>query len=98
MPVASSVPSNAANSPTTWLLRRAVRGSAASAQSTPAQFVDFDVEQVAQLLLLGPQVGDVLLGRLDTHRDAVDDLEPVALDAAVLRRVVRDEPHRRDAE
>ena len=37
-------------------------------------------------------VGSVL------QRDPVDDLEPVALDPAVLRRVVRHEPHRRDAE
>ena len=32
------------------------------------------------------------------HRHPLDDLEAVALDAAVLRRVVRHQPHRRDAE
>ena len=36
--------------------------------------------------------------RGDVQRDPLDDLETVALEAAVLRGVVRHQPHRRDAE
>ena len=57
-----------------------------------------DVEEVAHLLLLRPEVGDVLVVRHRRERHPVDDLEAEAVEAAVLRRVVRHEPHRGDAE
>ena len=87
MPVASSAPSCArvlAHQPPPSSRRRVGLG--------------IEAEQVAELVLLGAQVRDVLGGRHGLHRHPLDDLEAVALDAAVLRRVVRHQPHRRDAE
>ena len=59
---------------------------------------DAEVEEVTHLLLLGPQVRDVLRVRRDLERHPLDDLEPEALEAAVLRRVVGHHPHRGDPE
>src|SRR3954454_24011686 len=67
-------------------------------RSAAAELGVVDLEQVAELLLLGAQVRDVLVVRLRAQRHPLDDLEAVALDTAVLRRVVRQQPHGRDTE
>src|SRR4051794_4657057 len=56
------------------------------------------VEYVAELLPLRPQVADVPRVRRRLKGDALGDLQSIALEAGALRRVVRQEPHRRDAE
>src|SRR3954453_6789051 len=53
---------------------------------------------MTELVLLGAQVGDVLRIRDGVHRNAGDDLEAEPFDPSVFRRVVRHQPHRRDAE
>ena len=56
------------------------------------------LEEVAHALALGAEVGEVL--GVDGHDrgDPLGDLEAEALEAAVLGRVVGDDPHRGDAE
>ena len=60
--------------------------------------VRIEAEQVPELVLLGAQVRDVLVVRHRVQRHPLDDLEAVALDAAVLRGIVRHQPHGGDAE
>src|SRR4030095_8349129 len=50
-------------------------------------------EDVPQLLLLGPEVAPARLRGRDLDRETLHDLEPVALEAHELARVVREEPH-----
>src|SRR5262249_51179408 len=87
MPEASRLPSNSVYSPISAAMRL-----------TAAQSFVLDFQQVAHLLLLGAQVRDVLVGRPGPRRHPVDDLEAVSLEAPVLGRVVRHDPHCRDPE
>src|SRR5262245_50673109 len=57
-----------------------------------------EVKNVPELLLLGPEILEVLLVGLDLEGHALDDGEPVALDAGTLARVVRDDAHLAHAE
>ena len=75
----------------TALRRRLRRGE------TPARPVEA-LEQVAQPFSLGAQVLEVLRVRGRLQRHPLDDVEPVALETAVLRRVVRHEAHLRHPE
>src|SRR5262249_35806455 len=56
------------------------------------------MEDVAELLLLGAEILEILLVRLDLERHALDDLQTVALDAGALAGVVRDDAHLAHAE
>src|SRR5262245_40192446 len=96
----------------TWLLNRphtmatrlplpAPSRSGSGARSSRASLPIYRlvvVEEVAHAVALGRQVALVVGVGLDDERHAVDDLEAEALEAAVLRRVVGEEPHRRHAE
>src|SRR5690349_20059791 len=66
--------------------------------SASSELLVLELEQVAHLLLLGPQVRDVLTRRSHVQRDALRDLEAEPVEPAVLGRVVRHELHGRDAE
>src|SRR5262249_36647592 len=88
-------------SPSASTIRAATRGSARRVDEYVTPIVSYlvtvelrrvswlEVEEVAELLLLRAQVGDVLVVRFDAHRHPLDDFEPVRLDAAVLGGVVR---------
>jgi hypothetical protein len=56
-----------------------------------------DVEEVAELLAFVSGT-DVVRRRLGLERDALDDRQAVPLEARSLVRVVREQPHRPDAE
>src|SRR3954451_4713350 len=64
----------------------------------PSKHVIESLAEMPHAVALGSEVLDVLRVRHRVQRDALDDLEAVALQAAALGRVVAHQPHRGDAE
>src|SRR5947209_3997114 len=56
------------------------------------------LENMSELGLLGFEILLRLVGRRDLQRDALDDLQPEALDGYVFRRIVRHQANLADAE
>src|SRR5262245_17691446 len=51
------------------------------------------IQGVPQLVPLGTQVLEIVEVRLGAERDLIDDVQPVAVEAGDLLRIVGEEPH-----